>query len=382
MRAREPLDYEHMYELAELPDSALGEELISLRREIDAREAEFAAKLAVFERHKGYLAYGCLSLLAWLRWHCRMRLSSGKTRLEMARQLEQLPSTARALAEGQITFDNARVITRTAAAVGAERMGPGEPILLEAAKELDPGLLSVAAAHLRHSIDPEGSLKDLNDAHDRRGIWLSQTFGGVFVFDGRLDPEGGAYLQTALNALLGPRSAGDPRDPAERRADALVELARQALNRRKLPQVAGQKPHLSLIVRNETLEGAPGAEAADLEWAGAVPGETALRIACDCSLTEISVDKGGTPVGVGRTRRTISARLRKALVARDRHCRFPGCDMPVDWTDGHHRWHWVLGGPTVLWNLTLLCSRHHRLVHEGGWRLLDGENGELAAAPP
>ena len=48
------IDYEQMYELAELPDSALGEELISLRREIDAREAEFAAKLAVFERHKGY----------------------------------------------------------------------------------------------------------------------------------------------------------------------------------------------------------------------------------------------------------------------------------------------------------------------------------------
>ena len=90
----------------------------------------------------------------------------------------------------------------------------------------------------------------------------------------------------------------------------------------------------------------------------------------------------GTPVGVGRTRRTISAQLRKALVARDRHCRFPGCDMPVDWTDGHHKWHWVHGGPTVLWNLTLLCGRHHRLVHEGGWQLQDVENGGLVALPP
>lgn len=114
-----------MYELAEMPDSAFGEERISLRRKIESREAEFAAKLAVFERHKGYLAYGCLSLLAWLRWQSRMRLSSGKTRLEMARQLEQLPDTAKALAEGAITFDNARVITRKASAVGAEKMGAG-----------------------------------------------------------------------------------------------------------------------------------------------------------------------------------------------------------------------------------------------------------------
>ena len=318
-----------------MPDSALGEELIQLRREIDAREAEFARKLAVFRRHQGYLAYGCLSLLAWLRWHCRMRLSTARARVEMAEQLEQLPKTARELSEGELSFDNARVITRTAALVGIEAMETGEPILLEAAKELDPALLSVAAAHLRHAVDPEGSLQDANDAHDRRGLWLSQTFGDVYVIDGRLDPEGGAYLQTALNALLGPRSAGDPRDPAERRADALVELARQALDRGELPQVAGQKPHLSLLVRKETLEGAQGAEAADLEWAGAVPSETALRIACDCSLTEIQVDEQGTPVGVGRAKRTISAALRKALVARDRHCRFPGCDMPVDWTDGH-----------------------------------------------
>jgi hypothetical protein len=56
--------------------------------------------------------------------------------------------------------------------------------------------------------------------------------------------------------------------------------------------------------------------------------------------------------------------------------------MPVDWTDGHHRWHWANGGPTVLWNLTLLCGRHHRLVHEGGWQLRDGEGGELVALPP
>src|ERR1700674_5910241 len=94
-----------------------------------------------------------------------------------------------------------------------------------------------------------------------RKVWLSKL-GNMYRLDGQLDAEGGAYLQTALNALMGMPQAGDNRSAAQRRADALVELARQKLNSGELPQVGGQKPHLSLLVRAETLGGEPGAEAA------------------------------------------------------------------------------------------------------------------------
>ena len=68
--------------------------------------------------------------------------------------------------------------------------------------------------------------------------------------------------------------------------------------------------------------------------------------------------------------------------SQDPGCRFPGCDRPPAWTDGHHIKHWADGGPTLPWNLVLLCSRHHYRVHEEGWRLDWGEQGELVAIAP
>ena len=90
----------------------------------------------------------------------------------------------------------------------------------------------------------------------------------------------------------------------------------------------------------------------------------------------------GEPLSVGRARRTVPPAMRRALALRDKGCRFPGCDRPVEWTDAHHVQHWADDGPTELANLVLLCRRCHRRVHEGRWRLECMEAGELVAAPP
>jgi hypothetical protein len=76
---------------------------------------------------------------------------------------------------------------------------------------------------------------------------------------------------------------------------------------------------------------------------------------------------------VGRKTRTIPSALRRALLARDRHCQFPGCTARR--CDGHHIQHWAEGGPTRLDNLTLLCRRHHRAVHEGGFTIVQRDEG-------
>jgi hypothetical protein len=84
--------------------------------------------------------------------------------------------------------------------------------------------------------------------------------------------------------------------------------------------------------------------------------------------------RDGTEVGIGRTSRNVPRWLARALLKRDRGCLFPGCGARA-FLHAHHIRHWVKGGPTDLDNLALLCSFHHRLVHEHGWNLVLGEPG-------
>jgi 5-methylcytosine-specific restriction endonuclease McrA len=88
------------------------------------------------------------------------------------------------------------------------------------------------------------------------------------------------------------------------------------------------------------------------------------------------------PLSAAPARRTIPAHLRRALCLRDQGCRFPGCDRPPAWTDGHHIIHWVDGGPTALDNLVSLCRPHHRAVHEQGWRIHIADGVAVVEPPP
>ena len=71
------------------------------------------------------------------------------------------------------------------------------------------------------------------------------------------------------------------------------------------------------------------------------------------------------PLDIGRSSRTVPEPMRRAVIARDRHCRFPGCRRPARWCDAHHIVHWTDDGPTRVDNLILLCRHHHTLIHRG-----------------
>jgi hypothetical protein len=82
----------------------------------------------------------------------------------------------------------------------------------------------------------------------------------------------------------------------------------------------------------------------------------------------------GEPLGVGRKQRTVPAAMKRALWARDRGCSFPGCSHKR-YVDAHHIRHWADGGETSMENTMLLCSAHHRLVHEGGYEIRKDTSG-------
>jgi hypothetical protein len=369
-------------ELEALPASSMGDDLKELRRHINGCEAEFTRRLTRFDRGQGYAATAALSAKSWLRWMCNFSPSAASDRVAVSRELACLPQTMEAFAEGDFSYPHAAMIARTAERLGEKMEANAETIMVTAAKELDPARLRVVTMHLRHFMDPDSVLDEANESNELRFLHLSQTLDGVFYLNGRFDSESGAILQTALNALSGPPMSEDKRSPSQRRADTLVELARQHLDRGSLPEVGGQRPHLAVTVSMATLAKQPGSPAAELEWAQPIPADTARRLACDAAITPIFLGSESNQPQAGQTTRSISGSQRKALVARDKGCRFPGCDRPADWTDAHHIQHWADGGKHSMPNLVLLCRRHHRKVHEEGWNLVVVEGGGIAAVPP
>jgi hypothetical protein len=102
--------------------------------------------------------------------------------------------------------------------------------------------------------------------------------------------------------------------------------------------------------------------------------ETARRLCCDAGVVEITEDDHGSPLSVGRKTRTIPGSMKRALLQRDRTCRFPGCASRA-FLEGHHIEHWADGGQTELSNMISICSHHHRFVHEYGYRIELGDDG-------
>jgi hypothetical protein len=207
----------------------------------------------------------------------------------------------------------------------------------------------------------------------RRRLHASVSFLGMVRVDGDLDPETGDTLLTALRAVQDAEArtgdADDVRTPAQRRADALGEICRQWLDRGERPSVAGERPHVTVTVASEALQGR-AAGPSELDHTGPVDPETAKRLACDASITRVVLSARSEPLDVGRKTPVIPPAMRRAVIVRDRHCRFPGCDRPHAWSDAHHIVHWSDGGSTALANLLLLCRRHHRMVHaRDGFRL-------------
>jgi 5-methylcytosine-specific restriction endonuclease McrA len=379
--------------------AALGEDLVDVRRAIDRLEAEFLRRLHRFHSERGAQSDGGGSTMAWLRRRCAMTVKAAAYRVHLARTLGELPAALDSARAGRASFSNVAMIGHLAEDVGLERLAPMEGILVGAAETLEPGPMRSFTQAVRLRLDPDGVLADDNHAHQQRWFECEATYGGDYILRGLLDAEGGALLKTAIDTLGHGLAGGETRMASTRRADALVELAATQLRCGEHRDVHGQRPHLTLTVSAETLRtGAAtgaGARPAELSGVGPIHPATARRIACDAVRTVVTVAAPAAdaspwtalttpvlPLSAAPARRTIPAHLRRALCLRDHGCRFPGCDRPPAWTDGHHIIHWVDGGPTALDNLVSLCRPHHRAVHEQGWRIHIADGVAVVEPPP
>src|SRR6266496_854987 len=245
--------------LDDAPDAVLAESLVGLREVIDALEAQWLRRLEVFDRRGGAAAAGAVSTGAWVRHQCRLAPGAARDRVELARALAERPETAAALAAGEISVPHARLVTvALAEAASRELAAEAEPALVDVARGMDPGRLRRELVHVRHALAPEAAATAADRTFDRRGLSVSETFGGMVAVDGMLDAEGGAALLSALMALAGPIGPEDRRTSRQRRTDALVDLARRQLDRGDLPALGTERPHLTVTVPLATLRRQPG----------------------------------------------------------------------------------------------------------------------------
>jgi Domain of unknown function (DUF222)/HNH endonuclease len=364
---------------------ALGEGLIQIRESgIDPLEAVFASGVRRSDQSGEYKADGALSLIAWLKWKCKLSGGAAAERVEIARQLEKLPKTEAAFASGDLGYQHVALIARTAEHVGAAAVRKEEGRLLQAAQTHDPGQFLGVTKNFEHRVDAEGALTEANQAHARRYLHLGEPQNGMVRIDGLLDAEGGATLRGALEPFMKPMK-DDDRTFGQRQHDALIELCWQgAVGKREgaggKRDATGPRPHLIIRASLDTLAGIPGAPAGEIDGGGTVPAATVQRYACDTAIARVT-GHGELEHELTHATRTIPPSTRRALEARDQHCVFEGCDRRLNWCDGHHLVWWIKGGPTTLSNLALLCRRHHRMVHEEGWTL-ERRDGRLKAIPP
>ena len=347
----------------------LSRRLLERRRVIDLQELAFAREAAEFAASDAWDEDGSASAIDWIRFNCHMTAGAAANAVAVGDALPRVPESHQAVVDGEIGFAHLAVMARTAEALG-ERFD--ERVLIEKAKENSPGKFFYICHHARHAADPKTYAAEQAEQVEQRRLKLSKWMDGSLLISGQLDSVGGAAFLTALAPLARRSGAHDYRDQEQRNADALVELA----------SGGGSQAQIQVTSSLETLLALSGALAAEMEHSLPVSSKTVERLACDSSIARVLLDSESLVIDVGRSKRVVSEPGRRALAARDGHCRWPECERPASWSAAHHVVHWIHGGSTDLDNLILLCHRHHWMVHEGNWQIVRGDDGRMLTIPP
>lgn len=337
--------------------------------DIAAATCRWLQQVAAFHKDNTWAALGARSGPHWLSWSCGMDPTSAKDALRVAARLEELPLITETFAKGELSYWQVRQISRIATPETEET------ILYMAMNSTAAQLVRIVRLY-KDALEAH-ALELANTRNDKRYLDYFFDEDGFFVMKARLCPEDGALVKAVLDKIsneLAPTPTND-RHPQEvapgdvystwgaRRADALVALAQGA---------SAPTAQVVLHVSKDSLCG--------IEDGPSVPTETARRLSCDASIVSIHED-GNKPVKVGRRTRVLPIGTRRAIHIRDMGCRFPGCDGYRQ-VQNHHIQHWGRGGENQLDNLIELCTFHHRLVHEGGYKIEGDPSHDLRFRRP
>jgi Domain of unknown function (DUF222) len=321
---------------------------------------------------------------AWLVEEQQLAQPDAKARMRVARAGVVRPAIADALRDGVISHDHAKVIVNFLPKLADDdARDVAEKELIDASGQVDPTMLARGLRQLRDklALDETAEQRAVRQ-HEERWLRFTETFDGMTRIDGMLDPVSAQIVRTALHPLSQRAREHDDRFAGQRRADALVELARLAMNRGQLPDTAGEptqlivQTYLADLIRRldagditaSTLNGTP------------ITPNTARMLACDAGIIPAVLGSKSEVLDLGRSTRSWSSAQRKAAKIRaEGHCEAPLCQTAIERCQLHHEKHWAEHhGPTNLNNGIYLCTYHHWLVHHTTWTITRNRDGKVA----
>jgi Domain of unknown function (DUF222) len=361
---REPIHTEK-----QLRNDELADEIAELSAQIQAADYRLLTLIREFDDNSGWVQQGAKTCAQWLSWRIGLAPNAARERLRVAHALEKLPGVSEAMRKGDISYSKVRAVTRVATP-------DNESQLLTIAQGGTAAQVERVVRAWR-KIDAQTEREHARYQQSERSLRVYTDDDGMVVVRGRLSPEVGAVLMKALEAAgevlykeeknVEPEHLDEERSPEQRKADALELVAKSALASGLDPGSSAERYQVVVHVDESVLQNPENPGQSVLELGTGVSAETSRRLACDASVVEMKHDAEGNVLDVGRKRRTIPVAIRRALDARDPTCVWPGCDGRF--VHGHHVKFWAEGGETKLDNLCNLCSRHHHLVHDGGYKV-------------
>ncbi len=328
------------------PLELLERQICELAADLAASTCRWLELVAEYDARGGWAEWGVNSCAHWLSWRCGIGLTAAREHTRVARALVGLPLVTERFRTGEFTYSKVRAITRVA-------RPQNEAELVELGRHATGAQLDRLVQKYAGVI--RATREQAQVAEEKQHLHCAWGDDGMLRIEGRLTAEDGAAFLAALEAA----DSNDLSVPnGARRAEALVALA------------AGDEPSSPEIVVHvdvATLGAEQIHQRCEIDAGPVIAPETARRLGCDASLVTI-VERDGQPLSVGRRTRAINPALQRALKSRDQGCRFPGCTHTRH-VQAHHIEHWAHGGKTEMSNLIQLCSRHHKLIHEGGYSL-------------
>ncbi len=401
---------------------------------INAAQHRFLKLLAaLIERDAWSDGGGIKSPAHWLNYYCGIALGAAREKVRVAKCLAELPQIDEAFASGAISYSKVRAMTRNATP-------KNEAYLLNIARYGTAHHVEMLLGKYRRVQRlVQGDGKDQSEFKEAdiaavqftgRELNWHYDDDGMLVIRGRLTPEDGAMFIKAINGVmaqldqppansetqissdhtsesknvpagtLSPNHAQEfqkdvpagtfsvakenkPHTFPQKRADALTLLAEQSFLYSEgdlAPLSPPQRHQLIIHIEKDSLMQG-NTHNCSIEQGPFLSPASARRLACDTSLLTVLEDSEGNVLNIGRKTRSVSSALRRALTIRDHCCRFPGC-TEARFVDAHHIHHWCDGGETSLENLVLLCRRHHRLVHEQGFDVINRGAGRFEFRQP